>query len=109
MMYDRLKQLVLEAALPVELGGRTIANKYKNPLGIPTRPNTSRASRTSSTQETEQERQEKEAEKKKLAAQEKIGGAVKALGAGALVGNALSKMQNLQGATKRKAAPGSLV
>jgi len=166
MMYDRLKQLVLEAEspssnskkqsasnLPVELGGRGTSNlpaelggrvpTNKQQYAVNTRrynydathkPNdemggnptlrarllanlrASRAARVSSNFDTFSRSQDaiadyraKEAEKKKLAAQEKIGGAVKALGAGALVGNALSKMQNLQGATKRKAAPGSLV
>ena len=147
MMYDRLKQLVLEAALPAELGGRTIPNKYKNPLGISTGPNTkrllntpqnskpaemggnsalrarllanlraSRAARGKSNFDTFSRSQDaiaaykaKEAEQKKQDAQKKISGALKSSGAGALVGNAIAKRTELQGATKRKAAPGSLV
>jgi len=128
MMYDRLKQLVLEAALPPSAAGNPTSNKPSSNLPAELGGNpalrarllanlrASRAARVSSNFDTFSRSQDaiadyraKEAEKKKLAAQEKIGGAVKALGAGALVGNALSKMQNLQGATKRKAAPGSLV
>jgi len=155
MMYDRLKQLVLEAALPAELGGRGTSNLPAELGGrVPTNKqqqyaantkrflNTpqnstpsaemggnsalrarllanlraSRAARGKSNFDTFSRSQDaiaaykaKEAEQKKQDAQKKISGALKSSGAGALVGNAIARKTGLQGATKRKAAPGSLV
>lgn len=157
MMYDRLKQLVLEAELPsrnskkksasnlpVELGGRGRVPTNKQQYAVNTKRflNTpqnskpsaemggnsalrarllanlraSRAARGKSNFDTFSRSQDaiaaykaKEAEQKKQDAQKKISGALKSSGAGALVGNAIARKTGLQGATKRKAAPGSLV
>ena len=172
MMYDRLKQLVLEAELPssnskkqsakqsasnlpvelggrgrgtsnlpAELGGRVPTNKQQYAVntrrynydathkpndemgGNPTlrarllaNLRASRAARGKSNFDTFSRSQDaiaaykaKEAEQKKQDAQKKISGALKSSGAGALVGNAIARKTGLQGATIRKAAPGSLV
>ena len=128
MMYDRLKQLVLEAALPPSAAGNPTSNKPSSNLPAELGGNpalrarllanlrASRAARVSSNFDTFSRSQDaiaayraKEAEKKKQDAQKKISGALKSSGAGALVGNAIARKTGLQGATKRKAAPGSLV
>jgi len=172
-MYDRLKQLVLEAELPssnskkqsakqsasnlpvelggrgrgtsnlpAELGGRVPTNKRQYAANTKRFLNTpqnstpsaemggnsalrarllanlraSRAARGKSNFDTFSRSQDaiaaykaKEAEQKKQDAQKKISGALKSSGAGALVGNAIARKTGLQGATIRKAAPGSLV